>query len=714
MNKNLIISATALLCLVTASCHKKKESSAAGGPASPSAAQLAATYGFAAQTPKDVEAFVSVYGIKKLWHDLKASKAMASIRLNTSLQGQAAANPFLQGVVDQSKLLAGFQNLKHLLGDILGEETFVIFAPGSAERLKVCRDISNAIRIENFKLRMTSALSTKKEDQIAPLIGIYKNYGFSLHLPPMIFGGKVLTQKAALKQQLDLLEKNLPAGVEVTTFQLNGNLPFRSLVFRMSKLLPPDNQEKLKQFIGSRFPDPREAEDVFQSLMARKIEIAYGFSGDYLLVSVGGNHDHLKLASNFGDSLLSRPEMSVAAKFTGKPVLSLSWADKAFSALYVQTYNFSSLYSRYKKDLDTAMPGIDSKKLEADLARIDEKGSKAFPGDVDPVVGITYRDHGISSETYGGPKLHLFKADKPLKFAALPSESTFFWMDFRRDPAVRDAAVDWFEDIVSTGYDVFKTAGMPNLPDRERLGFAMFQNLALPKVIELYRITRDQFFKSFGSEAAMAVDLGGEMPKIPMIPQPVLENGKMLRLAVIKEVQDRKLLAQSWESYFKLAKDVALLIPQTSQMPGGLPEPKSMTENGVTVSYYPLPIATGDLLPNIAATDSAMVMSTSLKYSVDLAKAASAPAVAGQQPLAVDVRIRTKPACDFLDKWIAIAIANPELVFSGKPDKAEKFKKAQPAISASIQALRSVTGLESKMFEENGLRRTTIRIDWKE
>ena len=188
----------------------------------------------------------------------------------------------------------------------------------------------------------------------------------------------------------------------------------------------------------------------------------------------------------------------------------------------------------------------------------------------------------------------------------------------------------------------------------------------------------------------------------------------MVRLAVIRDVKDRQLLGKSWESYFKLAKDVALMIPQTAQLPGGLPGPKSMTEDGVTISYYPLPIPTGDLLPNIATTDTTMVMSTSQKFSIDLCKTASKPAASGQTPLALDVRIQTRPACDFLDKWIAIAVANPDLIFPGNPAKAQKFKKSQPMISALIQSMRSVSGFESKVFEENGQRRTTTRIDWKE
>ena len=80
----------------------------------------------------------------------------------------------------------------------------------------------------------------------------------------------------------------------------------------------------------------------------------------------------------------------------------------------------------------------------------------------------------------------------------------------------------------------------------------------------------------------------------------------------------------------------------------------------------------------------------------------------------LDLRIQSKAACDFLDHWIAVALANPDLIFAGKPEKAAAFKQNQPALSRLIQSARSVTGLEGELFEENGVRRTTLRIGWKE
>jgi hypothetical protein len=179
------------------------------------------------------------------------------------------------------------------------------------------------------------------------------------------------------------------------------------------------------------------------------------------------------------------------------------------------------------------------------------------------------------------------------------------------------------------------------------------------------------------------------------------------------DVQDRGLLGRSWESYLKLAREVARLIPQTAGIPGGLPAPKSEAVNGVTLSYYPLPLPTGDLLPNVAVTDGAMVMSTSPKYSLELAGASAKP-LPDSKALAVDLRINPGAAFEFLDKWVALAGDHPEVVFPGRPDKAAEFRKNQPGIVALLQSLRAIGGIEYQVYEENGRRRVSSKIEWQE
>lgn len=716
MNRKNIVLVSALLCMVIAACHKKEETATGQPKPGPAAdqtiARLQRAYGFAAQVPKDAEAYTAFYDIRKLWRDLRDSKAAAALRANPSIR-KHLDDPSLRQALGQVQQHPTSVKLRAVIGDALAEEAFIILPQGTAAKLQAWQHFVNEMRVQQFKSALAATGARPDADPIAGYLAAYQSEGKALEIPAVIVGAKFSTEKAVLTDLIAGLEKKLPAGAESSTFNLNGNLPFKSLVFTASKMVPQAQQDVLKKMLAAKISDPKALDDVFQSLMARKMEVAYGFIGDYFVVSLGEDHAHLKFAATPGESLLARPEIKVAAQYAEKPLLSFSWNDAAMGMLSLPHYELTPWFEALKTDLDQKLPGIDLKKLGDDLARIDAKGAKIFPKDVTSIVGVTYRDRGICSEIFGGMKMPALNGAKPLKFESMPANTTFFWMDAQRNPAIKAAAFAWMEDVASTGYNLFLNVGMQKLPDKQRLGFGIFQNLAVPKLIELYQITRDQYSNSLGDEGALAVDLGGEMPAIPMLPQPIIDNGKMIRVAVVKEVKDRKLLAQSWESYLKVARDVALMIPQTAQMPGGLPEPKTETTDGVAQSYYPLslPFPTGDLLPNVATTDNVLVMSTSRKYSLELAKAASnAPS---QKPIALEMQINSKAACDFLEKWVAIVKNNPDMMTTLAPDKAEEVKRRLPVISALLQAARYVTGIECQVYEENGQQRVTTRIGWE-
>ena len=704
----------ALTCLLAVSCHKNEPQPAGPGgqPQGSAEAKLRDACGFAAQTPKDEEAFVALYGLKKLWQDFKQTKTAQSLRANPAIQHRLAS-PVLQQMLGKVSSNPDTAKLRTILGDVLGKEAFVIFAPGSAEKFRALQNFTNEMRVRQVKDLLSGTASHAQSNSMKGYLTAFQANGKSLEIPPMIFGGKISAQKADLIGAIAQLEKKLPAGVESTAFNLGGSIPFKSLVFSASKLVPREKLDQFRKMLETQAGDAQVADEVFQSLVGRKLEIAYGFEGDYFLVSIGPDHSHLKLAANYGDSLLSLPEMNVGAQYAGKSLISFSWCSKTWGEFALPHYQLTPWYQRFKQEISGVVSADDLKKLGEDIGRIDAKGGQIFPKDVSPAVGFAYREHGIHGEVYGGVKMPALDASKPMKFSGVPADSTFFWLDAERNPVITLAAWAWLEDMVTTGYDLFQRYGIPRLPDQQRIGFGVIQNLAVPKLVELYHITRNQLAKSLGDEAALAVDLNGEIPALPMLPSQIMDRGRLVRLAYIRDVQDRKLLGESWDSYFKLGRDIALMIPKLSQIPGGLPAPQIETVGGVALSYYPLPIPTGDFLPNIATTDNTLVASTSRSYSLDLAKRAATP-MAGAKPMAMDLRINISVACDFANRWVTLAGENPDLFFPGKPDQGAQFRARQPNVSALLQSLHAIRELDVQVYEENGMRRVSSKIGWQE
>jgi|GEM_PF-2528991 len=711
MKKQSLILAMALLGLLPAACNKKTPiAENPGNPAKPAEVslepKLRAAYGFAVQVPSNSEGYAAFYGVGKLWKDIKQSKTLAAILANP-LVHQATANPSVQQAkaMVSSNPEAGMW--RAIASDVFGNEAFIEFAPGSAEKLRLLMQVSDEMRMANIQNSIAGGKAAKSGENLPAALLPYLK---TLDMPPVVLGFKLTSQKAALGAQLERGEKNLPPGVELTTFNVNGNVPFKSIVVTVGKVLPPPQQEQLKQWITANTPDPKQADDTYQALLARHLEVAYGFLGDYFVASIGADHSHLKFASNFGESILSKPEVAVAANYADKPVFSFSWSSAELIAASQRKFEMMAYYERFKAAITKVLSPADAQKLADDLKRLDGESQAVIARDFTPMVGVSYRDHGLRSEGFGGIKAT--GATGAVKFSSVPSDSTFLWMDSQSNPVFGAALRTWVEDFSTTSYDTFQRVGLQYLTDEQKAQFTLFQTEAVPRITELYKISRDQFVKSLGSENAMALDLAGPMPDVPMIPPPIHDGGRMVRLAYLSDVKDRALLGQSWDSYMKFARGLAQVVPQTAMF-GALPDPVSETVDGVVLSYFKLPMPTGDLLPNIATTDKTFVVSTSRSYALELTKAA-AKSAPGAKPLTFDFRMNSRAAFDFVDKWMAIAAQFPALFFKGDQAKAEEFRKAQPDIAALLRSLRSFEGMDVQVYEENGLRRISSAIRWHE
>jgi len=713
MKKQQIILPIALLGFALAACNKQEP--AANGGANPAAqppqvsleTKLTTAYGFAAKAPSNIEGYCAFYGLGKLWHDIKQSPVLAAIRTNP-LVTQVTGDPSFKKGFDQFSQNPEAGKWRAITSDALGNETFLEFAPGSSAILASWIRFNDENRIGNLKRALagrTAGGPPPKPYDLQSMLPFLK----TLEVPPMVVGFKMGAQKVALNAELDNAEKNLPPGAELTTFSLNGNLPFKSLVVVVGKVLPAPLQDALKNMVAQSITDPKEADDTFQALLARRVEIAYGYVGDYFVASIGSDHAHLKLAANFGESVLSRPEVAVAANYAGKPLFSFSWSSPELMAGMQRKLQLSPYYEKLKPEITRSLASGDAAKLETDLKRLDTEADAVFTQNFTPMVGVCYRDHGLRGETFGGIKP---TGAAPLKFSTVPPADTFLWVDSVSDPVRAAALRIWFEDLATTSYDTFQRVGLPLVTDAQRMQFGLFQTMGLPKLVDLYKISRDQFAKSLGSEAAFALDLNGEIPALPMIPPQLHDGGRMFRVAYMSDVQDRALLGQSWTSYLKLLRDIAQMIPQAAMLPGGIPDATNEVVDGVTLSYYKPPLETGDLLPNIATTDKTFVMSTSRTWSLALTKSAM-NAAAPAKPLSLDFHVNFKPGIDFAVTWMALAAQYPNIFFSGDQAKAEQFKKLQPDLTSLLNALRPLQGIDGQVFEENGVRRMSSAIIWQ-
>ncbi len=393
-------------------------------------------------------------------------------------------------------------------------------------------------------------------------------------------------------------------------------------------------------------------------------------------------------------------------------MVSFSWASQQLLEACRQGYELMPSYLEMKQGLTESLSQSAIAKLEDDIKRIDAEGRAFFDIPVTSMVGIEYRDNGLRGEIYGGFNYGVPAA--PMKFSGVPTDSTFIWAAQIVHPTLREAARVWIEDFASTGWATFLRIGLPHMSEAERQYFGTLQNIFVPKIVEFYKITRDEFAKSLGLEHAIAIDLNGEIPDTPLLPPEYHANGRMLRLAFLSDLQDRALLAKSWDSYFKFANDLALLAPG-EKFANGLPEPVGETVDGSALWYYKLePTVKGDFLPNVAVTDKTFVAGSSRAYSLELSKAAAAAAAPSGKLLNFDIRVNFKPVYDLADKWLAFAAQDPELFFNDSEDDAADFKKNEPDIESLVNSLRVLDGVSVQIYQDNGQPRVSSFIRWDE
>jgi hypothetical protein len=144
-----------------------------------------------------------------------------------------------------------------------------------------------------------------------------------------------------------------------------------------------------------------------------------------------------------------------------------------------------------------------------------------------------------------------------------------------------------------------------------------------------------------------------------------------------------------------------------AQFPKGLPQPTEQTVGDLKVYSYPMPMNTGDLLPNVAIwKDKVFIASTSPGYAQEIGKGVEKSAT-NQNPTVLNFRLQFTTLWDFAEKWLTLAAQNPDVFFSGDAAKRDQFLKAQPDLTKLVQGLRGFRGMDARFFTENGMPRST-------
>jgi hypothetical protein len=668
-------------------------------------AKIASAYGFVARLPKDVEGFGANYRLHDLWTGLANSKWAATF-LDLPPVKQ---NPDFTRMREQWNSEQG-QQARTALQSFFGKEVVVAMPAGFTSKLQPWIEFATiyqeTVLQAYFMMGMTGGTPTPDKlqqmlkdsaPQFVPILS-------KLEIPPFLFAFKASDSKAlidgATKQLMQMVGSELPPAFTPGQFKVGEKYDFQSISVDAKKLVAAFQEEQIKLQLKELLGDEAKATEALNAIVAKRIELAWGWVDDYLVVSVGTNHDHLKLATSEGDSALAIGEVAArGAQFAAQKPLGLGYVSKATFEAMEGNLEFAEQFKSFANELQGILKPEQIDAMVADVRRLEAKAQALYKTNYSPAVQVDLWDGGLRTEIFGGGQHKAFDSSKPLLFGSLATPSTLLMLDGRSNAAYSKATADLIEDAAATIWGWYEKYGRTMVPESERQGAAMIEATAKPMLVDFWRHSR-KLSQAFGEESALILDLNGAVPKIPDLP-PFLANGRVPRLAWVTELKDRAAASEAWKGYHSLIKQIAALADQGP----GVPEPEMKKEGDTELHFVPLPMPTDDFLPHVAISKDRWMISTSPSFTKEIVAKSATP---GATPVGSHWNVNFNALYDLADVWLKIFDGEGSQLMS--PTDAEQYKAARPMIDIALKLARSVQGFEWHLHEESGVPRSSLRL----
>jgi hypothetical protein len=445
--------------------------------------------------------------------------------------------------------------------------------------------------------------------------------------------------------------------------------------------------------------DEGKAKEAVAALKTKRVEIAWGWVGDYLFISLGQDHAHIKFAASDADSALAIPAVARrAAQLLDKKPMGLSYANAGMFEKLHGKLEFADSFKKISDELAGLLKPEHIAAMQADVKKFEGKAQGLYAAKFDPLVSVSFWEGGIRGESFGGTRQTSFDTSKALGFASLLSNSTFLFLDGRSNAANNGKYADLFEEGATILWGWYEKYGRTMVPENERQGATMIEAMALPMVKDLWASSR-KMSNALGNESALVLDLNGTVPKLPNVP-PAFAGGKVPRIAWVAELKDRAGVSEAWKGFEKIIKQLSAFAP------GGvpIPEPQMKKEGDVEIHFVELPIPTDDFLPHVAISKDRWIISSSPSLTKEIAPKSSATA---GSPLGSEIRLQVPAFCDLADAWLKAIDSNPAAFLRSRTDQKE-FAKLRPTFGELVRLGRSIQSLEWRLFNEGSESRNSV------
>lgn len=719
-SKTLHIAAGLLLSTAPFSLLSCKKSESSAAPAENPAAETSApapstvndpsSWGFAARLPKNTEGFIALYNAGSLVQSLLNSNWFKKVKTQKAFGAEIEAGlSQLESDPQASVVLS-------LVKEIAGKEIVFVLSEGASAQLTQYSDVSGAEIFgwvfsgvgAEFPMLMDGdppppeSIGDSLPPKIQPSDAVgsevpfgrdarlkFMEFAAKVEAPPLMLAVKAVSAKAQIDkfitEALAALPAEVRAVVEEGTFTVGDGIEFKSLAFSAAKMpvklgAAEAELKEMTEHLGSE----KKAADMIASIRLKKAVAAWGWVGDYLVLSLGKDHSHVKFSAP-GDSVLSTNEMSSrVAEWQAKKPFALGYLSQAAT----RNFNGGSVVNTLVSivELAAGQSPIPLAPLIADMKKLGGRYLEVSPNDADAIATAAWWDGGLQAESYGGAKPRSFDSSKPLSLTGLAGPTTIMSATSRVNEAERDKTFTFLEEISATVWESYQKNIKPGLPQEMAAQTGLAEAIGIPMIKNLWKGIQD-FRGSLGSESVLMVDLDGAMPALPNMP-PNMEDIKIPRILFASELKDPAKLSASWKGLGDLMGSVIAL----SEAPID-PKPTEKKDGDLTSWGWDLPMDLGDIWPHAAVSSNRWFLGTS--PSLTKAAAGAAPAASGP---AVGAHLRV----NFTPLWKFAAALLPMSPTNG-PGEME----AAEGVLGLIQAVSELTATTG---ESAGMSHTKLHV----
>ncbi len=676
----------------------------------------AAKLGFAQMLPADTETLMLFQNGQSIIDSLKASKLWQSL---------ADENPEAEAFLDSSG-----ESLS--AGDILSKEFFLATGKGTAKQTGNLSIYSERSAYHSMKMLASTFLSDiggDDEDGMKKMEASRKmmkdllsdpKFGATwlekAEMPPIYFGCKTTSENAELVKSGFAMVATGLAGqmpfVEEYEFEVGGH-SFKGTRISgeaLVKLAEGDGYEQLKTQFGDK-----TTTDMLKVAKNKNIIIGSGSVNGYELILIGSRPEDFQFAATPAESFAASKSLAFVDPYLEKKQIALLYASQSV----LEQAQKSGGISVFCDGLSDGLAGngkIDTREIETLLKIVSESEKDVLSMDVPSDFGaIAMLDQGFRVETFGGSSLPGLNIAKNNQLGALAKgDGIAMFANWTSNPAYDNAVRAYLEATVQAAYSVAKSVAELEIEDPSmtsfKQGFTMFDQTFRTDAVKIWAALSTQMAEGIGNETAVILDLNGEMPPIPGVPQELVNDGVFPRISAISPVADRAKLADSWKTINASGENLMKSVSEMMGSEQAMPKPMSSNNNDLTTWFFAAPLFTDDFTPSVSVSDKWFVISSSKKHAGYLVKAADASNTGVKGAFfTMDFGAMTK----FGEKWLNAVEKNKSAVFAGNEFAESQFISTKEMMSNGLKAFSEFDKLNIHVRKEAGVSRSTLHFKTK-